>query len=107
MLKKETATSLFGASINIMAKKRGLILGGIILLIFVGIVGFRFLSNQRDEQSGKNKLSQAIAELRATDPQIDNPCLGTSVTREHSFAELSKQSIEEIKQEIQKDPGSC
>lgn len=59
------------------------------------------------EQAGKEKLRTAVFQLKVEDPKMDNPCLGVSVTRQHTYSELNEKSVSEIKELAKKDPGSC
>ena len=86
-------------------KPRGLvfkIIFGILLLL-----GSLVIISTVQTMFGKSKFQKAILEVRAANPTVDNPCLGYSVLRSHSYAELFWTSDSEIVSMIMKDQGSC
>lgn len=56
--------------------------------------------------SGEAKFLSAVKEVDASS-QVRNPCLGTTFLRHHSYLEIGLMSIEEVKNELNNDPGLC
>lgn len=84
--------------------KKSIIVMALIVLATVGAGGvYRALT----EQAGKEKLRTAMFQLKVEEPKMDNPCLGVSVTRQHTYYELNQKSVSEIKELAKKDSGSC
>lgn len=90
-----------------MKKKNAIVAVLIVVAILGTLFSYRFIDYRKNDQAGQDNFYKALSELRATEPQFDNPCLGTSVLRSYSYSELSKKSIEEIKELAKRDPGSC
>lgn len=87
--------------------KKKLIIGIAIFVLLVGAaLVFKAYAVSNNEQAGHEKFNKAISELRA-EKQYDNPCLGTSVLRKYSYAELNNKTIEEIKELAKIDPWAC
>lgn len=86
-----------------MKKKTVLI---IIVLLFVsaGLVAGKLYLDGQATRNGEVRFLQALSEARSS---ADNPCLGASVLRRHSYKELGSMSVGEIKELILRDPGSC
>jgi hypothetical protein len=77
------------------------------MLVVLAVVAAGAVYGALSEQAGKEKLRTAVFQLKVEDPKLDNPCLGASVTRQHTYAELNQKSVSEIKELAKKDPGSC
>ncbi len=89
-------------------KKKNIIVVSLIVAVLVGsFFAFRLVINRKRDQTGEDKFVKAMAELRSTEPQFDNPCLGGSVLRAYSYSQLSNKSVSDIKELAKKDPGSC
>lgn len=90
-----------------MNKKNVFATALLIVVLLAGFFGYNYFASRQNKHKGQEKFSKALSELRTENPSVDNPCLGTSVLRSHSYAELSSKTIEEIKDLAKKDPGSC
>jgi hypothetical protein len=91
-----------------MKKKYKLVIGLVVLLAVAGFVIYQVITMQAAaEKAGKEKYDTAISEILTTDPGANNPCLGHSISKTDSFAQFSGKSVNEIKEMILKDPGSC
>jgi hypothetical protein len=77
------------------------------LLLCLLVAGYFFWLHGRSEEKGKEKFQQALTEIVNEDPSANNPCLGTSVLRDHSYAELSVMSVADIKKMIPRNGSVC
>lgn len=89
-------------------KKKNIVIIVLIAVVLIGTVfAFRLMADHRNEREGQEKFANALSELRTSEPQYDNPCLGTSVLRNFSYTELNRKTLIEIKNLAKMDPGSC
>ena len=85
-------------------KKKTVLIIVILLFLTAGLVAGKLFLDDQATQRGEARFLQALSEARSS---ADNPCLGTSVLRWHSYKELGGMSVGEIKEQILRDSGSC
>jgi hypothetical protein len=89
-------------------KNKTFVVIGLITIILLGtVIAYKLMVDRKNEREGQEKFTNAISELLSTEPQFNNPCLGTSVLRNYSFSELNSKTTNEIKDLARIDPGSC
>lgn len=88
------------------AVKKILIITLFFAALLIGAAGYLYWSYRNGERIGRDKFTQALAEVEAED---SNPkqyiCIG--MLDEYSYFELSSKTITEIKSLIVKSAGVC
>lgn len=90
-----------------MNQTKIVIIAGLLLVVVIAGLTYKAVTDNGNREAGLAKFKQALAQVIEEQPSINNPCIGKSVTRNYSFEELNRKSLDEVKTLVLKDPGSC